>query len=280
MTSPPKLFDHRLYAMRRKRAAKNFASHDFLHARAMADIVDRLESVNRDFPKALFYGAGDLTSLLTPECAVGEIVHADLTPTLLKGNAGAVYSEDASPFAPQSFNLIVSLLTLHHANDLVGALAQMRLQLKPDGLLIAALFGEETLSALKASLYKAETALSGGVSPRISPFAAVRDLGACLQRAGFALPVADVDSVRVTYREPARLFADLRGMGETSILRQRGRPMTRALFANVLMDFAESGGEANFNIIYLTGWAPHESQQKPLKPGSAKTSLEQAVKRS
>ena len=106
----------------------------------------------------------------------------------------------------------------------------------------------------------------------------MRDLGACLQRAGFALPVADMDSVRVTYREPARLFADLRGMGEANVLRQRSRPMTRALFANVLMEFAESGGEATFDIVYLTGWAPHESQQKPLKPGSAQTSMEQAVK--
>lgn len=280
MTPPPKLFDHRLYAMRRNRAAKNFSRHDFLHARAMADIVDRLESVNREFPKALFYGAGDLTSLLTPACAVGEIIHADLGLARLPGGAGVVYSEDAAPFAPQSFHLIVSLLTLHHANDLVGALAQMRAQLRPDGLLIAALFGEETLSALKTSLYKAETALSGGVSPRMAPFATVRDLGACLQRAGFALPVADMDSVRVTYQEPARLFADLRGMGETSVLRQRGKPMTRALFGNVLMDFAESGGEANFDIVYLTGWAPHESQQKPLKPGSAKTPMEQAVKQS
>jgi len=277
---PPKLFDRRLYAQRRKRAAKNFAAHDFLHRRAMADIVDRLESVNRTFPKALFYGAGELVSLLTPACAVGEIVHADLTPSRLNNNGQRIiFDEDAAPFAPQSYNLIVSLLTLHNSNDLIGALAQMRAQLQPDGLLIAALFGEQTLGSLKSALYRAETALTGGVSARVPPFAAVRDLGACLQRAGFALPVADMDSVKVTYKNPARLFADLRGMGETSVLRQRANPMTRSLLTESLTELSNANGETQFDLIYLTGWAPHESQQKPMKPGSARASLEEAVKK-
>lgn len=278
---PPQLFDHRLYAKRRERSAKQFADYDFLHRRAMADIVDRLESVKREFSKALFYGVGDLASMLTADCAVGEIVHGDLAPSRLgDGRRRVVFAEDAAPFTPQSFHLIVSLLTLHNSNDLIGALAQMRAQLKPDGLLIAVLFGEETLSGLKAALYRAETAVSGGVSARVAPFAAVRDLGACLQRAGFALPVADMDSVKVKYENPARLFSDLRGMGETSILKQRAKPMTRTLFAQSMSEFADSGGEARFDLVYLTGWAPHESQQQPLKPGSAKTSMEQAVNRS
>lgn len=278
---PPELFDHRLYAKRRERSAKEFSDYDFLHRRAMTDIVDRLESVNREFPRALFYGVGALASKLTAACAVGEIVHGDLTPSRLMGERQrVVFAEDAAPFAPQSFHLIVSLLTLHNSNDLIGALAQMRTQLKPDGLLLAVLFGEETLSALKASLYRAETAVFGGVSARVAPFAAVRDLGACLQRAGFALPVADMDSVKVQYENPARLFSDLRGMGETSVLRQSAKPMTRKLLAQSISEFADSSGEARFDLVYLTGWAPHESQQKPLKPGSAKTSLEKAIKKS
>ncbi len=278
---PPELFDRRLYAKRRERSAKEFFNYDFLHRRAMTDIVDRLESVNREFPRALFYGVGDLASKLTAACAVGEIMHGDLTPSrLLDARQRVVFSEDAVPFASQSFHLIVSLLTLHNSNDLIGALAQMRAQLKPDGLLLAVLFGEETLSALKAALYRAETVVSGGVSARVAPFATVRDLGACLQRAGFALPVADMDSVMVQYENPARLFSDLRGMGETSVLRQSAKPMTRKLLAQSISEFADSGGEARFDLVYLTGWAPHESQQKPLKPGSAKTSLEKAIKKS
>ncbi|MHA7871703.1 MAG: methyltransferase domain-containing protein [Hyphococcus sp.] len=245
----------------------------------MADIVDRLESVNRDFPRALFYGAGDLTTMLTVKCGVHDVVHADLSAKRLATQGSRiVYDEEAAPFAPQSFNLIVSVLILHHANDLVGALAQMRAQLKPDGLLIAALFGEDTLSALRRALYAAETAVCGGVSARIAPFASVRDLGACLQRAGFALPVADMDHVSVRYETPLRLLQDLRGMGETSILRDRPPPFSRALVARTLSEI-EQAGQICFDLVFLTGWAPHESQQKPLKPGSAKASLADAVKK-
>jgi NADH dehydrogenase [ubiquinone] 1 alpha subcomplex assembly factor 5 len=276
--APPELFNRRRYAQRRARSATRFDEYDFLHRRAMADIVDRLETVTRDFPNALFYGAGALTSMLTPACAVGDIVHGDLTAARLpKEDNILVFDEEAAPFAPQTFNLIVSLLTLHHINDLVGALAQMRTQLKPDGLMIAVLFGEETLKSLRSALYSAETAVTGGVSPRIAPFANVRDLGACLQRAGFALPVADVDCVAVTYNNPLRLFSDLRGMGETSVLRQRGKPMSRALLAEAVSALAQAGGETRFDLVYLTGWAPHDSQQKPLKPGAASSSLEAAV---
>ena len=277
---PPRIFDRRLYARRRARVSAAFDDHDFLHRRAMADVVDRLETVKREFPRALFYGVGDLCDMLTPECAVGEIIHADLSAARLPSNSGRlVYDEEAAPFKAQSFNLIVSLLTLHHANDLVGALAQMRAMLKPDGLMLAVLFGEETLSSLRSALYNAEAAVAGGVSPRIAPFASVRDLGACLQRAGLALPVADLDSVTVSYKTPMRLFTDLRGMGETNILRQRGKPITREIIARALSEFQTNGSEARFDLVTLTGWAPHESQQKPLKPGSATASMEGAVKK-
>ncbi|MEX0644528.1 MAG: methyltransferase domain-containing protein, partial [Parvularculaceae bacterium] len=190
-----------------------------------------------------------------------------------------VADEERGPFAPQSVDLVVSLLTLHDANDIVGALAQHRAALKPDGLFLAALFGEETLLELKEAFYAAEAELSGGVSPRIPPFSGVRDLGQALQRAGFALPVVDVDKVAVRYGEPLRLLKDLRGMGESASLQARSRPLGRTLLARALRRFAERG-VAHFDIVYLTGWAPHASQQKPLAPGSATGSLADAVRKS
>jgi SAM-dependent methyltransferase len=276
--SPPTIFDRRLYSRHRERSAHVFAAHDFLHRRAMADIIDRLETVKRDFPRALFYGVGRLNSLVTPAAGVGEIVEADLAPVRLSSpRSGVIYDEERSPLAAASFDLIVSLLTLHAANDLVGALAQMRAALKPDGLLIAALFGEETLKELKRALYESEAEISGGVSPRVAPFSTVRDLGGALQRAGFAMPVVDVDNVRARYEEPAKLFADLRGMGETSCLAARGKTLSRAVFATAAAALAERG-EITFDIVTLTGWAPHPSQPKPLKPGSATRSLERAIR--
>ncbi len=275
---PPRIFDRRLYARRRARAAKTIAAHDFLHARAMADIVDRLETVTRSFPRALFYGVGDLKRLLTAKAGVGEIIEAEFAARRLCGPGGLAFDEEASPFAPESFDLIVSLLTLHAANDPVGALAQMRMALKPDGLLIAVLFGEETLKELRAALYESEAELTGGVAPRIAPFASVRDLGGALQRAGFALPVVDADAVKVRYGEPMRLFADLRGMGETNCLTRRGRGVTRAVISGAAARLAAQE-TVSFDLVTLTGWAPHPAQQKPLKPGGATHSLEAAVRR-
>lgn len=273
---PPMIFDRTLYARRRARSAAKFAAHDFLHRRAMEDVVDRLETVTRDFPRALFYGVGALSSLLTGAAGVGDIVAADLAAERLGGGAAVVFDEERAPFAPESFDLIVSLLTLHATNDLIAALAQMRRALRPDGLLIAVLLGEETLAELRAALYEAEAALAGGVSPRIAPFAGVRDLGGALLRAGFALPVVDVDHVRVRYETPARLFADLRGLGETNCLAARGRGLRRDVVGAVAGKLEGAG--ATFDLVTLTAWAPHESQPKPLRPGSATHSLERAVK--
>lgn len=276
--APPLLFDRQRYAQRRSRAAADFSDFNFLHQRAMLDIVDRLETINRSFPKALFYGVGNLSPFLTEQCAVGDIIHGDLTQSRLpKDSINIVYDEEAAPFASGDFDLIVSLLTLHHVNDPVGALTQMRQQLKPDGLMLGVLFGEETLKSLRTALYQAETKLKGGVSPRISPFASVRDLGSCLQRAGFALPVADIDTVNVSYKNPMRLLSDLRGMGETSVLQQRGNPLSRNVLMEAVSEFEKNGSETRFDLVYLTGWAPHENQQKPLQPGAATSSLETAI---
>lgn len=246
----------------------------------MADIVDRLESTTRSFERALFYGVSGLEALITPGCGVGALVVADLAPART-GPAGArlVFDEERSPLAPASFDLIVSILTLHSANDLVGALVQHRMALKPDGLFIAALFGEQTLSFWRRALIAAESAARSGAGARVAPFAGVKDLGQALQRAGFALPVADVDTALAVYRDPRNLVADLRGMGEAALLSSRARPLTREIAAAAFAEFAASGGEERFDVVYLTGWAPHESQQKPLRPGSARRSLESAIKK-
>lgn len=275
--APTSIFDRALYTRRRAKSAAIFADHDFLHRRAMEDVVDRLETVTRSFPRALFYGAGPLSAMLTAPCGVGAIVHGDLAAERLEpGAASVVFDEEATPFAPQSFDLIVSLLTLHAANDPVGALAQMRAALKPDGLLIAVLFAEDTLRELREALYRCEAAFAGGVSPRVAPFANVRDLGAALQRAGFALPVADLDRARVRYKNPMRLLGDIRGMGEASCLSDRGRGMRRDALAAALDELSVKR-EVTFDLVTLTGWAPHESQQKPMKPGSAQRSLKKAL---
>ncbi len=282
MNAPPVIFDHRLIRTRRERSGSAFAAHDFLHRRAMNDIIDRLETVTRTFPLAAFFGAASLTEMLTPSCGVGSLFSVDLaTSRLDPANAPAlVADQERSPFAPNSFDLIVSVLTLHHANDLVGALSQARAALKPDGLFIAALFGEDTLKDLRTAFYTAETEIVGGVSPRVAPFASVRDLGSALQRAGFALPVADIDRVQVRYQNPMRLIEDLRGMGETNALMDRSRSLTRTIFAQTMSHFEQQGGIAGFDIVYLTGWSPHEDQQKPLKPGAAKQSLQTAITQS
>ncbi len=291
-SNPLQIFDRARIYRARARSAAGFKVFDFLHVRAMDDIIDRLAAVTRTFDRALAYGASGLAAALMERCKVGAVVLADLA----EGRIGAgppaaaadaalsiceprvVFDEERSPLAPESFDLIVSALTLHAANDVVGALAQWRATLKPDGLFLAALFGEGTLKELRQAFYVAETQLSGGVSPRIAPFAGVRDLGNALQRAGFALPVADVDSVAVRYADPMKLLRDLRGMGEAGALAARGPPLTRRLLAMALENFADLGGVATFDIVYLTGWAPHPAQPKPLKPGSAAASLAAAVK--
>ena len=276
--TPPTIFDRRLYAQRRDRAASTLDGHDFLHRRAMYDIVDRLETVTRNFPRTLIFGGGGFTSMLTPKCGVDEIIEADMSSSRLSNNLRSItYDEEKVPFAPAAFDLVVSLLTLHTANDLIGALTQMRIALKPDGLLIATMFGEETLRELRTALYASEACRAGGVSPRISPFATVKDLGGALQRAGFALPVVDIDHVLVAYRDPAQLLRDLRGMGETNCLAKRGKGLRRDTLDATLAALSADEGTITFDLVTATGWAPHESQPKPLRPGTATHSLKGAI---
>jgi SAM-dependent methyltransferase len=290
-TSPPRLFDRALLRKRLDRAARGFDQADFLKARAAQDVVERLEPILREFPVAVDLSArtGGFARALqdSPVCErIGLLVEGDLSQAMLRGRRGPrlVLDEERLPFAPASLDLVVSTLGLHWTNDVVGALIQIRLALKPDGLFIGAFLGGATLTELRQSLLAAEAELTGGAGQRVSPFADPYDAAGLLQRAGFALPVADVDRVVVRYGQPLRLLDDLRRMGETSVLAERHpRALTRAVLARAMEiyaeRFAESDGRipATFEIITLTGWAPHEAQQKPLRPGSARMRLADAL---
>jgi SAM-dependent methyltransferase len=285
--APPKgsqrPFEPRLVRARKRRAGPGFREAAFLHKRAAADLADRLEAIPRPFPRALMLGGG---GLFTDELALRPELSARIGHRI---EADAAYGDahldlEHLPFAEQSFDLIVAPLALHWINDLPGALIQMRRALKPDGLLLASMFGGQTLSELRIALIEAESELTGGAGPRVAPFADLQDAAGLLQRAGFALPAADRDVIMVRYSEPMRLLTDLRAMGETSALAERSsRGLSRRILARTFDIYRERFADpdrrvrATFEIITLTGWAPHESQQKPLKPGSAKTRLADAL---
>ena len=284
MTPDHDIFDRRLLIARRNRVAEGAADHDFLLARVADDLMERLSAIKRRFPVALNLGAhhGLLGRRLRQLPGVEMVIDLDPAARLLAQCAGprVQADEEALPFADQSLDLVVSGLALHVVNDLPGTLVQVRRALKPDGLLLAAMLGGTTLHELRTALLAAEEELEGGASPRVAPFADVRDLGALLQRAGFALPVADAETVTVTYAHPLALMRELRAMGAANALRQRRKaPLRRATLARALEIYAErfglAGGRipATFEIMTLTAWAPHESQQKPLQPGSAKVRL-------
>ena len=291
--APPPLFDRALHRLRLQRAAPGFAGAGFLKARAAEDVAWRLSAILRRFPLAvdLSARAGVFAQTLRDSPAAAQVdtlVEADLSPAMLArgGAAGlrVVADEERPPFRAGSFDLAVSLLSLHWANDLVGALVQARRMLKPDGLFVGALFGGATLTELRQSLLQAEAELTDGAGPRVSPFADAQDGAGLLQRAGFALPVSDIDRITVRYDHPLRLMAELRAMGETSVLHDRPRrALRRDVLARTAEIYLERFGDpdgrvpASFEIITLTGWAPHASQPQPLKPGSAKARLADAL---
>ena len=251
----------------------------------------RLEAILREFPVAVDLGARNgafAAALKLSDAAsrVGLLIETDLSGAMLAGRAGQrlVADEEQLPFGFGKLDLVVSTLALHWTNDVIGALIQIRRALKPDGLFLGSLFGGATLNELRQCLFEAELEITGGAGPRISPFADASDAASLLQRAGFALPVADVDRVTVRYAHPLKLLADLRAMGETSVLAERHpKRLTRHVlgraFELYIKDFAEPDGRipATFEILTLTGWTPDESQQKPLRPGSAKMRLADAL---
>ena len=279
--STPLVFDRPLVRRRLSRAlAQGYAG--FLLDRAVEDLEERLSAVLRPFPLALDVGTPTpaAAEALRRSGRAGTVVR--LSPAFEPGSV--LGDEERLPFGGETFDLAVSLLALQGVNDLPGALIQIRRALKPDGLLVAALLGGGTLAELRQAFAEAEAELEGGASPRVAPFADLRDIGGLLQRAGFALPVADSDIFRVRYASPFGLMRDLRRMGLTNALNDRRKtPLRRTTLLRAAEIYAERFSDpdgrvrATFEIVWLSGWTPHESQQKPLRPGSAKMRLADAL---
>jgi SAM-dependent methyltransferase len=274
-TAAPILFDRALLRVRQNRALRGEPA-TFLLDRVAEDIEERLHAVLREFT--------DAADIWSP----GEILRKPLRDRFKSVTRISLDAtgREVLPLAPESLDLAVSALAFQFVNDPPGVLSQVRRALRPDGLLLAAMLGGDTLTELRQSFAAAEAECEGGVSPRVAPFADLRDVGALLQRTGFALPVTDVDRVVVRYDSAFALMQDLRRMGATNILVERRRAPTRRAtmlrMAQVYAErFADSDGRirATFDVIWLSGWAPHPSQQKPLQPGSAKVSLAEAVRK-
>ncbi|WP_368744420.1 methyltransferase domain-containing protein [Desertibaculum subflavum] len=277
-------FDRALKRRHLARAAAGFARHDFLYREVTTRLVDRVLDVKRAFPRALDLGGrGDMVaSALAGRAGVATLVHAAPAAGLL-GSAGVVADEEWLPFAPASFDLVLAPLSLTWVNDLPGTLLQIARILQPDGLLLAGLPGGRTLTELRQALLRAEAEVEGGASPRVAPFLDMRDGAGLLQRAGFALPVADSEIITVTYADPLALLRELRGAGETAALTERRGSLRRSTLLRAMQIYAEMFATpdgrvpATFELVTLTGWAPHAAQPKPLKPGSAKARLAEAL---
>jgi SAM-dependent methyltransferase len=304
--TPPLIFDRSQLRARRRRGLR-LGAETFLLDRVAEDFADRLQAVVRRFDLAVDLGTptAAVRAALLRNGAIGSVIALDPMmdalpppyppPLAGEGRVGAgdhvvavasrvVADEEALPFADNTLDLVVSGLSLQAVNDLPGVLVQIRRALKPDGLFVAALLGGDTLAELRQSFATAESELDGGASPRVAPFPDLRDMGALLQRAGFALPVTDVGRITVRYATPFALLRDLRRMGATNPLVERRRvPLRRATLMRAMevyaTCFADSDGRvrASFDIIWLSGWSPHPSQQQPLRPGSATTRLADAL---
>ncbi len=292
MTDTMNVFDRAAVRRQRDKAAPHFAQADFLLRESATRLADRLLDVTRRFPIALDLGChtGQLATCLASHERIGSLLQADLSPAMagmaatINHRPTFVADEETLPLAESSLDLILSNLSLHWVNDLPGALSQIRRALKPDGLFVATLFGMETLRELRTALMEAEAETTGGVTPRVSPFVDVRDAGNLLTRAGFTLPVADVDLITVTYADIFKLMADLRAMAETNTVHERRKTFTRrATFLQAAEIYSSRFPAANgritatFQIVTLTAWAPHASQPKPARRGSATTRLADAL---
>lgn len=287
------LFEREAVRKHRERAAPAFDEHDFLFTEVADRLVERLDDVKRTFPTALDLGChgGEVGRVLENRGGVKTLFQCDPSPGLAERTGGLAFAADEEflPVKPGSLDLVLSNLSLHWANDLPGALVQIRQALKPDGLFLGTVLGERTLYELRESLMAAEMEIEMGMSPRVSPFTTVQDAGALLQRAGFALPVVDYDTITVSYPDMFKLMADLRGMGETGAVAGRRKTFTRkdtmmraaAYYAETFAGRGDVGDgriPATFDILFLTAWAPHPDQQQPLKPGTAEIDLADALK--
>lgn len=292
------IFDRKTVRNHRERAGPKIKKYDFLLHESAECLLDRLDDIKLQFPRALDLGArgGLLTGQIQGRGGIEVLVQSDLSwniiatapkmSKILKGPeiVPVVLDEELLPFKPNTFDLIISNLSLHWINDLPGTLIQINKALKPNGLFLANLFGGDTLWELRDVLLKAESEIEGGASLRVSPFADVRDLGNLLTRAKFNLTVADTDTISVNYSDIFSLMSDLRGMGETNAAMRRRKSFTRretimraaSLYKELYGD-GDGRLPATFQIITLTGWAPHNSQPQPLRPGSAQLRLADAL---
>jgi len=287
MPEQMRVFDRRSVRQHRDRAARTLPDHDFLLREVSERLLDRLDDVRRTFPLALDLGChrGELGTMLAGRGGIETLVQCDLSEAMVRAATGlrAVVDEEVLPFADGSFHLVLSAMSLHWVNDLPGTLVQLRRILRPDGLLLMALLGGETLKELRRALAEAEIAGEGGLSPRVSPFADVRDIGNLLQRASFALPVVDSDTITVSYGDPLSLLADLHGMGESNaVLHRRKTLMRRTTLLAALQRYRDGHGRdgrvpATFQVIFAVAWAPDETQPQPLRPGSAVARLADAL---
>lgn len=282
------VFDRNLLRRRRDRAAVLARDYDFLLQETAERLTERLDAVRRALPVMLDLGSahGVMSEKLTRREGTSHVISADLSYAMAQASCGlsVVADEEFFPFAPESLDAVVSNLSLHWVNDLPGALLQIRRALKPDGLFLAAFLGGESLRELRACLMEAEMAVTGGASPRVSPFASLQDAAVLMQRAGFALPVVDSDIITVRYKDAFRLMRDLRGMGAADVAHGRSRRfVSRRVMVEAARIYAERHQDAqglitaSFEVIFAIGWAPHESQQQPLTPGSAKAKLADAL---
>lgn len=281
--APDQIIDTALSVERRRRALERAVrGADFLMSRAGEELAERLGTVERRFPKAatLFCASPEAHRVLLASGKTDDVVRIEADAAFLGDGPGMLARPGMVPLAPSSIDLAVSLLSLQDENDIPGMLIQIRRALRPDGLFLGVMAGSGTLAELRESLLTAESELSGGASPRILPFTDVREAGALLQRAGFALPVADVETVTVRYATMFNLMADLRAMGAANSLSGRSRkPARREFFARAAQIYAERFSDpdgrirATFSFVWMSGWAADASQQKPLAPGSADISL-------
>ncbi|GGC29278.1 SAM-dependent methyltransferase [Siccirubricoccus deserti] len=279
---PMRVFDRRLHRRRRDRAAATVGQVAPILDAAAELLLDRLDDTTRRFTRALDIGGRGVVAPKLRDRGIPFVVSMDLSARMAAGAGGLPLAGDEEwlPFAPESFDLVVASLSLHWVNDLPGALVQLRRALRPDGLFLASLPGLGTLQPLREALAAAESELRGGLSPRISPFPELRDLAGLLQRAGFALPVADAGTLPLAYRSAMALFHDLRAAGETNaVLARDPRCPPRALLPLAASRLPERDGviPAELRLLAMTGWAPHESQSRPARPGSANARLAEAL---
>jgi len=290
MQDTPHIFNRQAKKLHRNRCTKSYTAHNFLVQECAKRLIDRLLDIRKKFPQALDLGchSGDLSENLGRYTGIQHLIQADLSPEMaaLASRHGPSLAADEEwlPFKPNCFDLVLSNLSLHWINDLPGTFVQIRQTLNDDGLFLSSMLGGETLRELRHALMTAELELENGASARISPFADVKDLGNLLSRAGFALPVSDTEIITVNYQDPFRLLTDLRGMGESNAVHLRKKSfMRRQTLMRAMEIYREQFGNpdgtcpATFEVITLTAWKPHASQQQPLKPGSGKIDLASVI---